>query len=264
MKLWYQVTVDFLQHPAFARKLEERTNQVASPGTTVTVHGMDRDINHGLTQTDVLMSPASFTKTIVRLFLRNVRKAEAAGCDAFVIGTYAEPALRELRSLVDIPVVSAAEICMFTAFSHAPKVAMIGLSHQTVPFIRASIARHRQAERISGIYVVNEVMTERTLDGQFDNPGPYIERFIKTARIAIAEGADAIIPAEGMVATIIGQNGVSSVDDVPIIDGVGVPVIAAEAAVTMQRRLKIGASRRNAYIKPTPAALEHFFGDPDD
>ena len=66
MKLWYQVTVDFSQHPVFAKKLEERTNQVASPGTTVSVHGMDRDINHGLTQTDVLMSPASFTKTIVR------------------------------------------------------------------------------------------------------------------------------------------------------------------------------------------------------
>src|SRR5690606_28335375 len=111
------------------------------------------------------------------------------GYDAFVIGTYAEPALRELRSLVDIPVVSAAESAMFTAFTVGPKVAMIGLSRETVPFIKASIARHQQAARVSGVYIVADVMTERTLNAQFDDPGPYIEQFKNTARIAIEDGA---------------------------------------------------------------------------
>lgn len=261
MKLWYQVSVDFSMHPSFARHLHDYTNRMSSPDTTVSVHGMDRDISHGLSQTDVLMSPASFTKTIVRLFMRNARKAEAEGYDAFVIGTYAEPALRELRSLVDIPVVSAAESSLLTAFTVAPKVALIGLSHETVPFLRASITRHQQQHRVSGIYIVNQVMTERTLDGQFDNPAAYIEQFIATARIAVSEGADAVVPAEGLVATIVGENDVREIDGVPVIDGIGVPVIAAEAAVTMRRRLNIGQSRLRAYIRPTPQARAVLFDD---
>lgn len=259
MKIWYQVSVDFAHHKTFAHHLHAYANHVASPGTTVTVHGMDPEIGRGLPQADVLLSPASYHQAIKRLFLRNARKAEAEGYDAFLIGTYAEPALRELRSLVDIPVVSAAESTLTTAFTVAPRVAMIGLSQQTVPFNRASVTRHRFGERVSGIYTVNDVMLERTLDQQFDAPQDYIDQFLAAARIAIAEGADAIIPTEGVVATIVGVNGITEVDEVPIIDGVGVPVICAETAITLRRRLKIGPSRKRAYVRPSPEALKVLF-----
>jgi len=40
-----------------------------------------------------------------------------------------------------------------------------------------------------------------------------------------------------------------------VIDAVGVSLLAAEHAVTLQQRLGLQASRRRAYTRPTPAAM---------
>jgi len=255
MKIWWQSTVDYAKHPSFVAALQRHADRIVSPGTQVTFHGMDADLGHGLPQADVILSPAVFTSIVVPLFMRNVLKAQRQGCDAFIIGTFAEPALRELRSLAEIPVVSAFEACVLAGCSVAPRIALVTLSEQTVPYLEASIVRHELATRISGIELVDRVMVETSLDQQFDAPAAYLERFRAAARSAIAGGADAVIPAEGVVAAIVGVNGLREVDDVPVIDAVGVSLLAAEHAVTLQQRLGLQASRRRAYTRPTPAAM---------
>lgn len=260
MKLWYQSSVDYSRHPSFVSALKAHFARIASAGVEVTVHGMDPDIGHGLPQPDIIRSPAVFMNTVVPLYMRNVRKAEAAGYDAFIVGTYAEPALVELRSLAGIPVVSAAESTLLTGCSIAPRIGLVTLSQLVVPFLEASIARHGLAHRVSGIHLVDQQMLETSLDAQFASPAAYIERFRAAARVAIAAGADAVIPAEGVVAAIVAVNGVTEVDEVPIVDGIGVPLLAAEMAVAMKERLGIEQSRRVAYTRPSPAALKAVFG----
>ncbi|HEY2256474.1 MAG TPA: aspartate/glutamate racemase family protein [Variovorax sp.] len=255
MKLWWQSTVDYARHPSFVAALERHASRVASAGTTLTFHGMDADLGHGLPQADVILSPAVFTSVVVPLFMRNLRKAQQQGCDAFIIGTFAEPALRELRSLADIPVVSAFEASVLAGCSVAPRIALVTLSEQTVPYLEASIERHRLATRISGIRLVDREMVETSLDEQFAAPEPYLERFRAAARLAIADGADAVIPAEGVVATIVGITGLREIDAVPVIDAVGVSILAAEHAVILKERLGLQASRRRAYTRPSPAAM---------
>lgn len=255
MKFWWQSTVDYAKHPSFVAALQRHADKVASAGTSLSFHGMDADLGHGLPQGDVILSPAVFTSVVVPLFMRNLRKAERAGCDAFIIGTFAEPALRELRSLAAIPVVSAFEASVLAACSVAPRIALVTLSEQTVPYLEASIDRHRLASRISGIRLVDKVMAETTLDEQFAAPEPYLDRFRAAGRLAIADGADALIPAEGVVATIVAGNGLREIDAVPVIDAVGISILAAEHAVTLKQRLGIEASRRRAYTRPSPAAM---------
>jgi Asp/Glu/hydantoin racemase len=159
-----------------------------------------------------------------------------------------------VKSLVKIPVVSAAETTLLTACTVAPRIGFVTLSKLVIPFLEAAALRHGLERRISGIHLVDEVMLETTLDTQFKEPGPYIEKFQKAAREAIAAGADAIIPAEAMVATILAINGIREVDNVPIIDGVGTQILAAESAFAMKSRLGIQASRRVAYTLPSDAA----------
>lgn len=255
MKFWWQSTVDYAKHPSFVAALQRHAARIVSPGDTVSFHGMDADLGHGLPQADVILSPAVFASIVVPLFMRNVLKAQQQGCDAFIIGTFAEPALRELRSMATIPVVSAFEASVLAGCSVAPRIALVTLSEQTVPYLEASIARHRLATRISGIQLVDRVMVETTLDQQFEAPEAYLERFRAATRSAIAAGADAVIPAEGVVAAIVAVNGLREVDDVPVIDAVGVAILAAEHAVTLQRRLGLHASRRRAYTSPTAAAM---------
>jgi Asp/Glu/hydantoin racemase len=255
MKFWYQFTADATKHPSFVAALHQHAERIGSPGTHITVHGMDADLGHGLLQADVILSPAVYTSVVVPLFLRNAWKAQQQGYDAFVIGTFAEPVLRELRSLVDIPVVSAFEASMLAGCSIAPKMALLVLSEQTVPYVEASIERHRLASRVSGIQLVASMMLETELEREFEAPAAYLERFKAAARMAIAAGADAVIPAEGMVAAIVAVNGLQEVDGVPVIDSVGVSILAAEHAITLKQRLGLKPSRLRAYTRPTAAAL---------
>lgn len=254
MKFWYQFTADASKHPSFVAALHQHAERVGSPGTRITVHGMDRDLGHGLLQADVILSPAVYTSVVVPLFLRNAWKAQQEGYDAFVIGTFAEPVLRELRSLVDIPVVSAFEASMLAGCTVAPKMALLVLSEQTVPYVEASIERHRLASRVSGIHLVDTVMLETSLEREFEAPAAYLERFKAAARKAIAAGADAVIPAEGMVAAIVAVNRLQEVDGVPVIDAVGVSILAAEHATTLRERVGLKPSRLRAYTRPTAAA----------
>lgn len=108
--------------------------------------------------------------------------------------------------------------------------------------------------------MIDRVMTEVSLDRQFASPAEYLERFKTRARAAVAAGAEAVIPAEGVVAGIVGINGLREVDGVPVVDSVGVPLLAAEHRLTLARRLGLQVSRKHPYPRPSAAAVEAIFG----
>ncbi|MDB5827409.1 MAG: hypothetical protein JWQ73_1629 [Variovorax sp.] len=259
MKFWWQFTIDPAKHSSFVNALQGYSKKVLSPGVEISFHGMEADLGRGLSQTDIL-SPPIYASTVVPLFLRNAIKAQREGYDAFIIGTFAEPVLRELRTLCAIPVISAFEASVLTACTVAPRIGLLGLSAETIPFLEASIERHRIASRISGIYMIDRVMTEKSLDQQFAAPKEYLERFTASARLAIAAGADALIPAEGVVAAIVAVNGLREVDGVPIIDSCGVPMLAAEHAIVLRQRVGLQVSRLRAYPQPSDSAVDVIFG----
>jgi hypothetical protein len=132
---------------------------------------------------------------------------------------------------------------------------MVTLSKQHAVYIRKALDIHRLDARILGIFTVDDVMTEAELDRSFDDPGPYIEKFKKAARVAIDQGADGIIAAEGMMAALMSINHVFEIDQVPLIDAVASGVLYAEYVVAMGQRAGLGASRRFAYARPSAAAL---------
>lgn len=260
ISVWYQSGVDFEQHPGYHRALTRRFAEVASPGTEVSLHGTSRKFNYGLSIADCVSSPYAYHRTYVPMYLNAVGEAERTGHDVFVIATFSEPALREMRSLATIPVVSASECSLLTACTVAPKIGLVTLSRLAEVYIRKSIATHHLESRVSGVHVVDEEMTEGELEANFDRPGPYIEKFKKAGREAIAMGADAIIPAEGLVAAMIATDRVHEIDQIPVIDSVAAAVLFAEYAVNMKRKAGLEPSRRFVYARPSPAALAALSG----
>lgn len=260
MKFWYQSAVNFDAHPGYAGALKKHFKTVGSPGTEVELHGTRPEFSRGLIIGDTVGSPYAYHMTVVPMFLDSLIQAEKQGCDAFIVATFSEPVLREMRSVARIPVVSSSEATMLTACTVAPKIGLVTLNSIAEGYIKKSVAFHKLESRITGIYVVDEDMTEGELDRNFDTPAPYIERFKQTARLAIADGAEAIIAAEGLVAAMMSVNGVRELDGAQIIDVVGTAVLFAEFAVNLHKRTGLEPARRSFYTAPSAAARKALLG----
>src|SRR5262245_12730732 len=114
MRIWHQ-SFTVLQHlGAYEDALRSHFARVARPGTEIVMHGMDpgtyrsnypgEDIRHAALQ---YLHGMQFVAAGLR--------AEAQGYDAFAISSLPDPALREIRSMLEIPVVGYGESAMLTA-----------------------------------------------------------------------------------------------------------------------------------------------------
>jgi len=82
-----------------------------------------------------------------------------------------------------------------------------------------------------------------------------IEGFTAVARRAIAEGADLVIPAEGVLNEVLQVHGVREIEGATVMDCVGAAFLQAELQVNAQRRLRLSVGRRWAYPRPPPEIL---------
>lgn len=259
MKIWYQSALDLHASASnYRRALEKHFLKVQGPATQVDLHGRG-EAGRGLRMAEIIGSPALYYKAITPVFIDGVLQAQGSGYDAFVVGTYSEPIVPELRSLARIPVITMPEASMLLACSVAPKFALVTLSRVAVSYMYKTVAAHKLGERVSGVYVVDEDLEEEDLDRQFGDPAAYLERFRSACRRAMHEGAQAIIPAEGMMAALIVGNGVQQVDGCPIVDPIAAPVLFAELAVRMRAVTGVQQSRV-AYPLPSAQGMQAIFG----
>jgi allantoin racemase len=256
MKIWYQSATDFATHPNYAAALNVHAQRVLAPGTTVVFHGREGGVGGSLPMTDVIGSPIIYHAVVLQEFIAALMRAEDQGFDAFVLGSYSEPCLPELRSLARIPIVSISEATFLTAMTLAPKVGIITLSKLVLPHIEKSLALHKIDRRMTGLTLVDEWMEEETLDQQFLKPQAYLEKVREACRAAALEGAQLVVPAEGLVALISATNGLSEVDGVPLLDSIATTLLFAE----FQAKLFARAAAKHsalAYRPPSPEAAAH-------
>ena len=202
MKIWYQSTLDFSQHPNYAKALAEHFKKVASPGTEVALHGRSGGQGVKLDASDIIGSPIVYHSVVDPAFVESVLDAEAASADAFVAASFSEPILPELRSLARMPVVSMAEACFMAASTSAPKIGMVTLNAHIIPYVEKSISLHKWKERVSGVHLIAGDISETELDAQYSQPAPYLERLAAGVRNAIAAGAQAVIVARQALPTL--------------------------------------------------------------
>lgn len=260
MRIWYQSTTEIENYHSYRSALQAHFARIANADTEVALHGVPAGTWGGLTPSDVMKAPYAYHTILSKILFDNALKAEAEGYDAYILGSFTDPWLRELRSAVDFPVVSLLESTLLVGCSVAPRLGLVTMNTENEWFLQSNIAAHKLESRISGVYVVEPGMTEWEVNNIFVDPTSYLTRFAEIARRAVAEYADAIVPAEGLVAEVVATNGLKDIDGVAVIDAVGSAVCFAEMMVKLHKRTGLHAGRRWNYTKASEPIMQFVRG----
>ncbi|TDO51683.1 allantoin racemase [Kribbella sp. VKM Ac-2527] len=188
--------------------------------------------------------------------LDSVVGAEQEGYDAVAIGNILDPALREARSMVDIPVLGLGETSMLTACMMGSTFALVGVNPYFGGRFEENVAKYGLKERLASIECMG--LTPHELDACFsDESGrdKAIESFTEAARASLAKGAEVVIPAGGRLTAFLNAVGIREVDGAPLLDGTVSLVAATEAAIRIREQSGSFVSRRRLYAKAAESSI---------
>ncbi len=235
----------------YARKLAAILKSAAAPDTTVEVHGL----GPGKAIADQYRY-LEFRDT--GEILDNGLKAEREGYDAFLIGNIFEPGLHALRELLNIPVLGLCEASVHLACLMGASFSVVNVNAKFARRVADNIAATGLSGRIASMEEI-EVTRAAEFDRAFEDETvrqAVIERFRAAARRGIAKGAECVIPAGGIVMTILADAGIHEVDKAPVVNGLIALVKIAELAVNMRALTGHFTSKRLTYAPPTGALLD--------
>jgi Asp/Glu/hydantoin racemase len=252
-KIWYQSMAPIRALPRYKEALAKKATKASEGGIEAFVNGVREERYHGRMPAQVHRYP--YAKLVLQLdAIEFGMQAEKEGYDAYVIGSFSEPFLAETRSVLGIPVVSLAEASLLAACALGERFALVTLSPEYARRLRLVVRRHGLESRLTSVLATSRLMDEADVEKAFSSPQALIEDFSAVARKAADEGADVVIPAEGLLSEVLAQNGVTTLDDATVLDCVGAAVLQADMLVNAKRRLGMGVGRRWAYATP-PADL---------
>jgi allantoin racemase len=257
MRIWHQSFTDLDNLPGYAGMLAELCRRVCSTGTVVDLHGvLPGTYPEGVAPVE-LGGYRWVLEMIQFQIVENCLRAEREGYDAVAISCFADPGLELVRSLVDIPVVSSLETALLVSSTIGRRPGLLTLDDGMVRLIERLVGEYGFRERLVGIDHMQPPLTELELDKGFGGSAELVERFRVNARRLIAKGADVLIPAEGVVNTLMVRNGLEEIDGVPVLDSYGAVLAMAEMLVNLRKRAGLRVSRAGAYAKPQASTVEH-------
>lgn len=261
IRIWHQSFTVLQDLPAYAAALRAHFSKIARPDTEIVLHGM----HPGTYQTNYPgddIRYAYFQSLHAHQFVLAGLAAQGEGYDAYAVSTLPDPALGEIRSLLDIPVVGYGESAMLTACTVGRKFGVLVFIEQLAPLIEENVRRYGLRERFAGARHVGFRFGD--VLKAFEQPQALIGQFREAARALLRDGADVIIPGEAPLCVLLARNGVSGVDGAAVLDALGAWVKMAEALVDLRRASGLAASRRGYFCESPPAErvreLHEFYG----
>jgi allantoin racemase len=234
----------------YAQSLNQLLTQSAAPGTTVDVYG--------LSEGAAIADQYRYLEYVdTQEILANGLRAEKEGYDAFLIGNIFEPGLHALREILNIPVLGLCETSIHLACLMGPGFSIVNVNPKFVRKVTENIAGAGLTGRLVSI---EHMQVERgaVLDNAFEDDAMrqmVVDQFTAAARRGIARGAEVIIPAGGIVMSILAKSGVHAVDKAPIVNGVIGLLKIAELAVQIKQLTGFFTSKTMMYAPPTGSLL---------
>lgn len=241
MRIWHQSMTVLEDLPAYKARIEQHARTVLRPDTEVVPHGLATDTYPGDYPGDDISYAALFRMHSLQ-WPAYALKAQQEGYDAFAMCTMIDPLLREIRTMVDMPVVGCAETCLLLAPMFGERFGMLLFIDRMAPLYREIVRSYGMAERCVGIVPVGFGFRD-VLDA-FGNPGPLIDRFRTAARKLIDAGADVVIPAEIPMNLLMASEGLHRVDDALVMDSLGLTLKMTEMMVELRKSTGLAPSRR--------------------
>lgn len=235
----------------YGQRLAAILGGAAAPGTSVDLRGLSpgRAIADQYRYLEYLDTAE---------ILDNGLAAEREGYDAFLIGNIFEPGLHALRELLTIPVLGLCESAVHLACLMGASFSVVNVNPKFTRRVTENIAGYGLSGRLVSIDRMN-VERPAVFDRAFADAtlrAAVVEEFRAAARQGLALGAEAVIPAGGIVMTLLAEAGVHEVDGAPVVNGLIALVKMGELAVGLRRLTGHFTSKRLTYAPPTGALLD--------
>ena len=262
MRIWHQSFTVLEDLPAYAEAMKAHARKVLRPDTDVVWHGQLK----GTYPADYPGDDIGYGYTFGmhgNQWIAAGREAARQGFDAYAMCTLPNPMLREVRAILDIPVVGLGEATFHVATMYGQRFGVLLFIDRMIPLYREQVAAYGLAGRCAGIRASG--ITFRDVLAGYADPQPVIERFRAAARAMIRdEGADVIVPGEVPLSLLLARNGIARVDDVPVMDTLAVALKSAEMMVDLARATGIRHSR-HGFFNSVPSAervdqVQRFYG----
>lgn len=247
IRIWHQSFTVLQDLGAYDEALRSHFRRVARPDTEIVMHGMRAGTyRSNYPGSDIRHVGLQYLHSMQ--FLQAGLDAEREGFDAYAISTLPDPALREIRSMLRIPVVGYGESAMLTSCLLGARFAVMVFISELTDQIADNARKYGLTDRLAGVTDVGFRFTD-VLEG-FSRPGPLIDRFREAARQRIAGGAEVIIPGEAPLCVLLASQGVSSVDGVPVLDSLSCWIKQAEMLVDLKRQSGVERCQRGYFNEP--------------
>jgi len=241
MRIWHQSLTVLDDLPAYEERMRAHIGNVVRPDTEVVLHGMLPGTYRGNYPGEDIAFRYLFEMHATQWAVHAIN-AESQGFDAFALCSLPDPLLAEIRTLVDIPVTGSGETCFHLATMYGHRFGMLLFITRMASRYWQQVESHGLARHCVGIEPVGFSFND--VQEAFANPGPLIDRFRAAARRMIDLGADVIIPGEIPLNVLLASEGVSRVDDVPLMDSLAVTLKMAEMMVDLKAHCGLSYSRR--------------------
>jgi allantoin racemase len=192
--------------------------------------------------------------------IKNAIRAEKEGFDAFLMVSTPDVGFREIRELVDIPVIFITQATLMFCSLLAPNFAFIAHNRGLLNMLYDVTERYGLTERM--VPGGNLDITYLDVEMAYQNPQPTIEAFTKVAKEIISRGATLLFPVASLFSQWLIEQNIRKVEGVTIIDPLGIALKITEMMVDLER-LGIKRSKIGAYASPgkeVQQALHREFG----
>lgn len=251
MRIWHQSFTVLDDVPHYRDALQRHLTSQAAEGTTVELHGM-RPGTYPSAYPGTHIGYAYLAGLHKEQFVAAALRAQDEGYDAFLIATIPDTAYEEVRSLVDIPVVAFGQTSVLVAGMLGDCVGIVNFIAALEPQLRRNLRNYRLESLVGPITQVDAAFTD--VMAAYDDPQPLLDAFAVAARRAIAAGANVVVPGEGPLNVFLADQGVTRIDDVPVLDSLGTCVRVAELRAA-QHRAGLVPARTGFHHAQPPRAL---------
>jgi allantoin racemase len=258
IRIWHQSFTDLTVMPVYRRTLTEHAAAVMGGEAEVKVHGL-RPGTYSEACAPIAAIRHRWVAAVQELQIADAAMvAEREGFHAMAVGCFFDPGLRAARSVVNIPVVSLGESCALAACSLGRRFGMVTLCADQSADYSEMIHAYGLERRFAGAVALEPAIDEFALEADEDTARSIEERFEQASARVIAQGADIVIPADGVLNEFLVRRGrLKAHGEVPVMDSLGVLFQHAAFMVRIARTTGAGASRLQMYTQPPATMIEH-------
>jgi allantoin racemase len=247
-KIWHQSFTVLSDVPTYRDALKNRIAKVVSADTEVVMHGQ-------IVGTYPSEYPGTDLKYEYLFELHGLQwiaaalQAEKEGYDGMVLASIPSPMIRQIRSLVSIPVVGYGESAFHLSGLYGRKFGMLffnierkdfwleqtrkwGVSERFAGIAPAGVTFHQVAESLTNVELRKKVIQTIIVNGE---------------KMTQELGADVIVPGELPMNLLLAQEGVNQIGGATVIDGIATCYKMLETLIALRQVSGMKPSERGYF-----------------